>query len=194
MSLQMKNGLKYCWFLFSHYNENIKFVRSAALAYNQLCSFTTVWVTSLIRINHKVLCLEVDINILVFMCWNSSVQLGVCDTSMNQALKHILKYLTKGPHSHKKLSTHIEANEAAVLITSENQIKFSCITLYLKASKFLINKKRIFIFLPYHYSPVIRLLFSFLCVDLKGGCVCLCMSVCVCVYVWILLVWGFLVL
>lgn len=98
MSLQMKNGLKHCWFLFSHYSENMKFVRSAALAYSQLCSFKTVWVTPLIRINHKVPCLEVDINILVFTFWNSWDQwmLWVCDTSMNQALKHIFKYLTKG--------------------------------------------------------------------------------------------------
>lgn len=42
MSLEMKNDLKHCWFLFSHYNENIKFAQSAVLAHNQLCSFTTV--------------------------------------------------------------------------------------------------------------------------------------------------------
>lgn len=64
MSLEMKNDLKHYCFLFSQYNETIKFSRSAVLAYNQLCSSTTVLVISLIRINHEVPCLEVDINIL----------------------------------------------------------------------------------------------------------------------------------
>lgn len=68
MSLEMKNDLKHCWFLFSHYNENIKFAQSAALAHNQLWYFTTVLVIFLIRINHKVPCLEVDINILFLTC------------------------------------------------------------------------------------------------------------------------------
>lgn len=78
MSLEMKNDLKHRWVLFSHYNENIKFVRSAVLAYNQLCYFTTVFVTSLIRINHKVPCLEVDINILVFICVGIPEFSGCC--------------------------------------------------------------------------------------------------------------------
>lgn len=66
MSLEMKNDLKHYCFLFSQCNENIKFSGSVVLAYNQLCSSTTVLVISLIRINHKVPCLEVDINILFF--------------------------------------------------------------------------------------------------------------------------------
>lgn len=68
MSLEMKNDLKHCWFLFSQYNENIKFAQSAAVAYNQLCSLTTVLAISLIRINHEVPCLEVYINTVFFTC------------------------------------------------------------------------------------------------------------------------------
>jgi len=66
MSLEMKNDLKDYCSLFSQRNENIKFSTSALLAYNQLCSSTTVLVISLIRISHKVPHLEVDINILFF--------------------------------------------------------------------------------------------------------------------------------
>lgn len=52
--------------------------KSAVPAYNQLCSSTTVLVISLVRINHKDPCLEVDINILFFTGVDFSSKFSGC--------------------------------------------------------------------------------------------------------------------
>lgn len=99
MSLEMKNNLEHYCFLFSQCYEKIKFSGNAVFAYNQFCSFTTVSVFCLIGINHKVPSLEVDINILFFTgieIPQRSVDVTVRSSSVSQAMKCILKHLTKG--------------------------------------------------------------------------------------------------